>query len=217
MAFSRGPSIVKDGLVLYLDAANQKSYPGSGTTWGDLSGNGNNGTLVNGPTFDSGNVGSIVFDGVDDSVELSTAVSLPGAFTLSCWFIKDTDSERSFLGKSASNEKILFLGNNNIFFRMVNGGASSNFNINYTTTLNGKWNFLTAIRSSLGVVKSSLNGELVVAGSTLTGTFSPSTIVKNNDGQYWDGKLVNNLIYNRELTAQEIQQNYNATKSRFGL
>jgi hypothetical protein len=63
-----GPNIVTDGLVLYLDAANQKSYPGTGTTWNDLSGNGNNGTLVNGPTFNSDNNGSIVFDGVDDYV-----------------------------------------------------------------------------------------------------------------------------------------------------
>ena len=55
MAFSRGPSIVTDGLVLALDAANHKSYPGSGTTWYDLSGNGNNGTLNCGPSFDFGN------------------------------------------------------------------------------------------------------------------------------------------------------------------
>jgi hypothetical protein len=61
-----GPNIIKDGLVLYLDATNTKSYPRTGTTWTDLTGNGNDGTLINGPTFDSGNNGSIVFDGADD-------------------------------------------------------------------------------------------------------------------------------------------------------
>ena len=67
MAFSRGPSIVTNGLVLALDAANHKSYPGSGTTWFDLSGNSHDGTLTGGPTFNSDNGGSIVFDGTDGS------------------------------------------------------------------------------------------------------------------------------------------------------
>jgi hypothetical protein len=66
MAFNYSPKIVTDGLVLYLDAANPKSYPGTGTAWNDISRGGNNGTLVNGPTFDSTNGGSIVFDGVND-------------------------------------------------------------------------------------------------------------------------------------------------------
>ena len=66
MALSHSPSIVTNGLVLCLDAANSKSYPGSGTTWTDLSGRGNNGTLVNGVGYNSGNLGSLVFDGVDD-------------------------------------------------------------------------------------------------------------------------------------------------------
>ena len=62
-----GPRIVTDGLVLCLDAGNSKSYPGSGTAWNDLSRNGNNGTL-NGPTFNSADRGSIVFDGTNDYV-----------------------------------------------------------------------------------------------------------------------------------------------------
>ena len=61
-----GPKIVTSGLVLCLDAANKRSYPGTGTTWTDLSGNSNNGTLTNGPTFSAGNQGSIVFDGTND-------------------------------------------------------------------------------------------------------------------------------------------------------
>lgn len=66
MATNGGPNIIQNGLVFALDAANKKSYPGSGTTWKDLSGNGNDGTLTNGPTFDSGNGGSIVLDGTND-------------------------------------------------------------------------------------------------------------------------------------------------------
>ena len=68
MSNNYGPKIVTDGLVLCLDAADQNSYPGSGNTWYDLSGNGNNGTLVNGVGYNSGNLGSLVFGGVDDYV-----------------------------------------------------------------------------------------------------------------------------------------------------
>jgi hypothetical protein len=74
MGFYRGPQIVRDGLVLYLDAANTKSYHGSGTTWSDLCGNGNDGTLINEPTFDSGNLGSIQFDGADDNAQKSNKI-----------------------------------------------------------------------------------------------------------------------------------------------
>jgi len=71
MGAAAGPDIVEDGLVLCLDAANPKSYPGSGNTWTDLRGNGNDGTLVNGVGYDSANNGSMVFDGVDDSIQSS--------------------------------------------------------------------------------------------------------------------------------------------------
>jgi hypothetical protein len=73
MGLSHSPSIITQNLVLCLDAANSKSYPGSGTTWTDLSGNGNNGTLANGVGYNSGNGGSLVFDGVDDYVSLTSA------------------------------------------------------------------------------------------------------------------------------------------------
>ena len=65
MAYRNGPKIVTDGLVLCLDAAIGKSYPGSGTTWYDLSGNGNNVSLINGPVFNTNNKGSFVFDSTD--------------------------------------------------------------------------------------------------------------------------------------------------------
>ena len=72
MASKGGPDISENGMVLYLDTSNTRSYPGSGTTWTDLSGNGNNFSLVNGPTFSSSNLGSIVFDGTDDNLQISS-------------------------------------------------------------------------------------------------------------------------------------------------
>ena len=85
------PPIVTNGLVLNLDAANMKSYPKSGTTWRDLSGFNNSGSLTNGPTFNSANGGSIVFDGVNDYVGFNTSASISTlAFSISCVVSVDT-------------------------------------------------------------------------------------------------------------------------------
>jgi hypothetical protein len=82
-----GPATVTSGLVLELDAGNIKSYPTTGTTWFDKSGNARNGTLTNGPTFNTGSLGSIVFDGVDDYVSLGTFNGLGSTNrTISVWF-----------------------------------------------------------------------------------------------------------------------------------
>ena len=79
MAFIHSPKIVTSGLVLCLDAANKLSYPSTGTSWYDLTSTGYVGTLTNGPTFNGSNGGTIVFDGVDDYVSVSSAQSLnPG-------------------------------------------------------------------------------------------------------------------------------------------
>jgi hypothetical protein len=87
MSVAGGPDLIQDGLVLCLDAANTKSYPGSGTSWVDLSGNGNNGTLTNGPTFSSTNGGNIFFDGTNDYVRVSSTSIIPGSssFTFNIW------------------------------------------------------------------------------------------------------------------------------------
>ena len=85
---AHGPSIITQGLVLALDAADRNSYPGTGTAWTDLSGNGNNGTLTNGPTYNSANGGSIVFDGSNDYVNFSynSSLNIGGLnITLSSW------------------------------------------------------------------------------------------------------------------------------------
>jgi len=84
MGLYHSPSIVMNGLVLCLDAGNTKSYPGSGTTWIDLSGNSNTGTLTNGPTYSSENGGSLVFDGIDDYVTTSLGTHTP--YCIDIWF-----------------------------------------------------------------------------------------------------------------------------------
>ena len=96
MAFSYSPKIVTDGLVLYLDAGNPYSYVSGSTNWNDLSRSMLSGSLVNGPTYNTGSLGSIVFDGVNDRVDLSNATSLWASnFTIN-FYIKSNFSTRSF-------------------------------------------------------------------------------------------------------------------------
>jgi len=85
MGTSYNANIVTDSLVLCLDAANPRSYPGSGTTWYDLSGNGHNGTLVNGVGFNSGERGSMIFDGTNDYIDYGNFLDDPTDFTVVAW------------------------------------------------------------------------------------------------------------------------------------
>ena len=120
MAASAGPDIVEDGLVLYLDAGNEESYPGTGTTWKDLSGNGNDGTLTNGPTFSGDNTGGITFDGSNDYVDCGD-IDITSSFTLSVWFKGNPTGHGNYCG-------ILNKSNNNNFGNYgLYGDISSNY------------------------------------------------------------------------------------------
>ena len=100
MSYQTGPRIVTNGLVFCVDAADTNSYPGSGTTWFDLSGNGNNGTLNNGPTFNSANRGSIVFDGTNDwiSVTRNSSLSPTSEITEEAMIFRTSTSDQVFIG-----------------------------------------------------------------------------------------------------------------------
>lgn len=228
MGFSRGPKIVTDGLVLALDAANPKSYPGSGTTWSDLSGNGNNGTLTNGPTFNSDNQGSIDFDGVNDYIEFTSGISTPTANLTSVTWVK-LDSyltQNSTIGihpdgGANGGFRIYAISPTSMGVWMRNSTGS----VSALTTSNGiplnEWIQITFVNNN-GVGKIYRNGVEAVSG-----TFSTTPVALNNvnawisrysgGGYYIDGKVGSPILYNKALTPQEIQQNYNATKSRYGL
>ena len=212
MGFYRGPSIVKDGLVLYLDAANPKSYPGSGTTWSDLSGNSNTGTLINGPTFDSGSNGCIVFDGVNDYVTGSMVnFGSNNSFTTITWFNAPQTSNEQHLTNISSTQ--LYIRSNKI-------GTSNYGSLLGGTILPNKWYMVVCTKdtSNNGVIY--VNGDYTVAG-TLPAISSISKYVIGNfvgGGSYFfGGNIAISQIYNRALTAAEVKQNYNATKSRFNL
>jgi len=233
---SGGPNIVTDGLVLHLDAANTKSYPGSGTTWNDLSRGGNNGTLTNGPTYSTANGGSIVFDGVNDFVGSFTSLNLLNNITVQCWFsfinIPSGTSFRGIVGdwNTVDNTRSWLLTkfntNNTIsFFLNSTGISSTNIptgqkNINSTTLIvpnvkyyaSGVYNGNTMSIYVNGVLENSTNYSSNIFQGTLLrlGNFS-------NTGFFSNSNIYQTSIYNRALTPQEILQNYNATKTRFGL
>lgn len=225
MGFHRGPKIVTNGLVLYLDAANKKSYPGTGTAWTDLSGLGNTGTLTNGPTFNSGNGGSIVFDGVNDRIELGTPNSLifTGNITIECW-VKSTTASGVML---ITGNWILPSSFNYGLFWNDTGSSSglallvSNSFVRLTTNpyIDGKWHHLCGVCVPGGI--SRLFVDSVQVASQSGGSISNSSyrwLIGSGDNRWpFPGNIGYTKIYNRALSSSEILQNYNATKSRFNL
>ena len=212
--------IVTDGLVLSLNAADRNSYPGSGTTWFDMSGNGYNGTLTNGPTFSSANGGSIVFDGTDDVVRLTPAlVTGAGDFSL-CSFVKrnTTDAGADFICGNygaANNGLELYYYSNKIYFYMV-----GSYSVGNTTISDMNWHHVCGTRQS-GALTIYLDG---VSDGTGTANVSipgnnPFTLGNGHDytSEALNGNIASCQVYNRALSALEILQNYNAQKSRFGL
>jgi len=218
-----GPDVVEDGLVLCLDAGNTKSYSGSGTSWTDLSGNGNNGTLTNGPTYSSDNGGSLSFDGVNDYVQtdLNTHYS---QITLSAWAIRtDTNSFRSLIGKYRG-DPAEYPAQTKSYELLFNNSAGIRFHVNSipidynSSTTAGVWYNVVGTYDGT-ITRLYLNGEAVASGARTAGANSvPFRIGASPRGaNYNNGNISQVSIYNRALTAAEISQNYNATRSRYGL
>jgi hypothetical protein len=220
MSYSFGKSIVTDGLVFYVDAANGNSYPGSGTTWADLAGS-SNGTLTNGPTFDSDNGGSIVFDGSNDYASFSNFTSVASTGTVCQWF-------KPTISWSNSNPAMRLSGihSNWEFGRTVFGGAFA-FDLGaaiqlttaQTTWSNSLWYNMvvtwdTGANTSKVYIGGTLNNSGTATNSSSTGTFE---IARSPGGtsQVWNGNIASVKYYNKVLTATEILQNYNALKNRF--
>ena len=233
MATKYSPKIITNGLVLSLDAANNKSYPRSGTTWTDLSGNSNTGTLTNGPTFSNVNGGSIVFDGVDDYISgtNNSSLQLLNDLTIGAW-VK--------LGSGGN-------ANQGIFEKMVNNAAAINYSGYGITRQDDYFKFWTASSGTYAYTNSNItyssgNNWYYVVGRRMAGnnrlfinsilqTDSQSPPLSDSGevyviGRYYSniantfyfvGNIAHVLLYNRALTDAEILQNYNATKSRFGL
>lgn len=229
MGFSRGPKIVTDGLVLAFDAASKRSYPGSGTSFTDII-NKSNGTLNGSPTFSTEHSGTLGFNGTSQFILLGTSVSVPavGFTILMCININDSQSD------SGWNYWFLQNANSGHKYEFGNYGTAGNrfhFKDNFNQTDSG----ITANLDSSGFTvfhfgstsssKSfySKNGESKTLSSGTGGWTGGDDIVFdeslffNGSSSYFGAVIGNILIYNKELSADEITQNYNTLKSRFNL
>jgi hypothetical protein len=230
MALSHSPSIVTNGLVLYLDAANRRSYPGGGTIWNDLSGNGNNGTLTNGPTYSSANGGSIVFDGGDDYINGSSFTPNITNKTLSGW-VKLSSITQQGGGlvnlqstDGASFDAIVYNETNNGWGFGSNNYARTGWSgVKETSTAD--WVNIVATYENLNY-KMYRNGVLIytlTSFNVLNFNFSSKSLVgyrhtgATTPAGYLFGNIAQVSIYNRTLTASEIQRNFNALRGRFGI
>ena len=226
-----GKSIVTDGLVLHIDTANKKSYPGSGTTITDLSGNKNNGTLVNGVAFASDKAGNLNFDGTNDYITLATATS-NAIYTVNFWYQMGANdgTYAYFTSDESSPSKGFAISEGGT--AGVTGGALVYGNFYYyaqptatkltqTTLLTtGVWNNISAeFDTSSNNIKVYINAVLDINQSLSNMQTDVSEIGrhKSTTTHYINGNMASYKIYNRALTATEVLQNYNATKARFSL
>jgi hypothetical protein len=231
------PPIVTNGLVLALDAANQKSYVSGSNTWRDLSGFNNNGTLTNGPTFSSDNGGSIVFDGIDDFVSLiyssDVAFLNRATYTLEVFArAQSTASYPGFINRESNpgsgrdgynliyTEVGLPAGQVNIVAERFTppSGQLGVSHIVSTTSFFNNWHHIVSIYdgSNLSLYYDGIFRNSGSSTGNITNT-SKALEIATRSGDEYKGNLSVARIYNRALSASEVQQNYNAQKSRFNL
>ena len=244
MGFFDGPSIVNNGLVLSLNAADKNSYPGSGTVWNDLSGNNNTGSLVATPTFNSGNGGYFTFNGstqyTNNGNILNPTATTP--FSVSVWF-KTTSTATTVqnlvskniiaspftgwqLGLNTSSGSAADVGKVGIC--LVSNTTEVMRKITTTTYNNGLWYNATFTydgsrnRTGMllyinGALPTVIDQDLTAITTTIQNGSNYNIASRNNLNQLFQGDIANVIHYNRVISANEIAQNYNAQKSRFGL
>ena len=229
MATSYSPSVVTNGLEIVLDAANRLSYPGSGTAWNDISGKGKNVTLVNSPSFDSANGGSIVFDGSDDYGSIAGgfyAITLGNgdlAWTTTAWVKSSTGvnglGHGSVISNSSGGPVYSMMGINasKIVYWSYYGGWYSN--LGNTTVNNNVWHMLTWVNYSDSTMQMFVDGVSDSSTfSSLSGNNNPLDII----GGSWAANFAGSIAYlsiNKgvALTNSQVQQNYQALRTRFGV
>lgn len=215
MSVKNRNSIVTDGLVFYVDAGNEDSYPGSGTTWYNLAGS-NNGTLTNGPTYSSDNGGAIVFDGTNDHVVLDQTISLTD-FTITAAF-KITSYGNNWAMFFGNTDTDNFVASQSQTLLRVQDDLSLNSDIAYTTNLLNGVHFLQVTQSG-NTNTWYLDGQNI--GTSSNSSYDGMSITRmvfyqtSNALGVWGGNYYMASIYDRALSTSEITQNYNALKNRF--
>jgi len=210
-------------LELYLDAGNASSYPGSGTTWTDLSGNGRNGTLTNGPTYSSADGGSIVFDGSNDFVQCTGSVTATAA-TFVSWIRRN--------GTQSQYDGILFSRGTNV--TGMNFQVSNQLGYHWNNAVNTYgWQSgltipdLTWCMVAVSVTSTAATAYLCQSSGITSAINTVSHISTTLDdikigqedfgGRFFNGNIAIAQLYNIALSAEQVAQNFEADRARFGL
>jgi hypothetical protein len=215
--------VVTTGLQLYLDAGNASSYPGSGTTWTDLSGNSRDGTLTNGPTYSATNGGSIVFDGSNDYVQCTGSLTVTAA-TFVTW-IKRNGSQGTYDGilfsRGTNTTGMNFYTSNQLGYHWNDSSSTYNWSSGLTIP-DATWCMI-----AISVTSTSATAYLCQTGgtTTATNTVNHSSSVLNDiklavddaAARYFNGNIAIAQLYNIALSAGEISQNFAADRTRFGV
>jgi hypothetical protein len=223
MAAYAGPNVVANGLVMLLDARDFYSYPGSGTGWYDISGNGVIGTLVNSPTFSSSYGGGVGFNGSNQGVT-TTLSAFPTNFTIDIWFYPTNNVNKQVMignypGPTSNGLGIEISGGNMNFFifysnvsatAITNGAPILNTPQNAVASLNGTAMSFYQNLNSLGTA--TLGGAGPVQSSSVSLAY-----YAYNSSDWFTGTIFSAKVYNRALSFAEITQNFNAHRGRFGL
>jgi hypothetical protein len=206
------PRIDADGMVLYLDASQASSYPQTGSTWYDISGNNDNGSLLNGITY---NNNALVFDGIDDNVNIENYISMSNPTTVCALINRSITSsgDQVFFGPSANgSDQWLSISNNVLSLRGTQAEDINNFQIYGNTSISSsRWYFITGIIN--GPTSSIyLNGNLERSATqsfNIAGWGGSARIGTRYTTQFpFPGQISNVQAYNKVLTQQEILQNY---------
>ena len=237
MGLAHSPRIVTDNLVFYLDSANTKSYPGSGTTWTDLKNGGYDATL-NGPSWSNTNSGIFTYDGTDDRATFDKSTfTLGSTFTIEVWY-RFTSSETNVFNNgglftqgadgdwntSVGSNKGLILGANQIVYK-TSGGTTIWTAYTSTPSQNNWHQFVFTFNAGTGNVLIDGGTSTIYSATNFQSSYS------NTNGMYgvgladktsnYRGEMIGDIaifkVYNVVLTASEIEQNYNALRGRYGI
>jgi hypothetical protein len=221
-------SIVQQGIILNLDAGNPFSYAGAGTTWFDVSGNSYNGTLIGSPSYTSNNNGGIIFDSNAKYGTLPTSGLAfgTGQFAIEVWVYSTAAVTNNVIYASQSSNVAGFVA---LFYPSGLGFSLTDFNsvgVRTTTThqtavSQNTWYHVVGIRNASNQYIVYVNGVASTTNATATTSLTTAApqIASNpaTTGERFTGTIASLRLYNRSLSADEVLQNYNATKGRFGL
>lgn len=227
MGLSHSPSIVTNGLVLCLDAGNTKSYPGSGTTWRDLSGRGNTDVTLSNTTFVGGSIPYLDFNGTSSygyNFTANNGLTTGNTATIILWvYPSTTQPDGNYSGmfalgnKSCTGQTLLFSMQVNRTLTMAKWCDDSYSSI---APAANTWSMVSLVKNGastrFGINASTFND----AANTGTQNFAGDDLTigcTDNPGRYFSGRIASVVLYNSALTDAQLQQNFNALRGRFGI